>query len=150
MKKRAGRWRYYGKSSVDVTVMYEDNMTAVRHLHFLAFWSEMELGWGWIASDTLLKLPCFKSCALVTRLSVLRKRKFGTAFFAVDKPFFWSSVYGILLTVYDVYVEGSVRDLSKSWLCYGAIWLIICFTKHLLMEDWNIELKKYIYKCPTV
>lgn len=62
-------------------------MTGVRHLRFLAFCSGMELGWGSIATDTLLKHPCLKCYALVTRLDVLRNRSFGTAFFAVDKSF---------------------------------------------------------------
>jgi len=44
MKKRAGRWRNYEKSSAGFTVIYEDNMTAVRHFRFLAFCSGMELG----------------------------------------------------------------------------------------------------------
>jgi hypothetical protein len=72
----------------------------------------MELGWGKITTDTFLKLPLLKSYSLVTRLGILHNRRFGTAFFAVEKPFL-SSVYEIRLTAYDVYMEESVRDLSK-------------------------------------
>jgi hypothetical protein len=134
------------KVSVDFTVIDEDNMTEFLHLRFLSFCSEMELWWGWIATDTLLKLQFFKSYAWVTRLGVLRNRKFGTAFFAVYKSFFFVlSLCSLINGLWCIHRRVCSRYEQKLTILWGNMIHRFCYTtcngrlKYRIQKNVNVQ-----------